>query len=76
MVNKPHLCGTFLYNISKGNIGVTIVTHGIFNATPFILNDFLSHSETKNFISYELLLALSFLFIAIMLLLFTRGKLG
>jgi uncharacterized protein len=67
---------TFLYNLSKGNIAVTIVTHGIFNATPFILNDFLSHSATEDFISYELLLSLSFLFVAIMLLLFTRGRLG
>ena len=67
---------TFLYNISKGNIAVAIIIHGIFNASPFILNDFLSHSATKTFISFELLLALSFLFVAIMLLLFTRGRLG
>ncbi|MGN6212284.1 CPBP family intramembrane glutamic endopeptidase [Parafilimonas sp.] len=67
---------TFIYNISKGNIAIAIIMHGIFNCSPFILNDFLSNAVTKDFISFEQLLALSFLFLAIILLLFTRGKLG
>ena len=58
---------TFIYNISKGNIAVAIIMHGIFNCSPFILNDFLSDAATKDFISFELLLALSFLFLAVAL---------
>lgn len=67
---------TFIYNISKGNIVVAIIMHGIFNSSPFILNDFLANSATKELISFELLLALSFVFLAVLLLLFTQGRLG
>jgi len=67
---------TFVYNISKGNLIIAIITHAIFNSSPFVLNAFLANAKTRNFISTELLLALSFLFIATMLLIFTRGRLG
>lgn len=67
---------TFVYNISKENIIIAIIMHAVFNSSPFVLNAFLANAKTKNFISVELLLALSFLFVATMLLILTRGKLG
>ena len=67
---------TFGYNISKGNIVIAIIMHAIFNSSPFVLNAFLANARTRDLISTELLLALSFLFIAAMLLMFTRGALG
>ena len=67
---------TFVYNISKGNIVIAIIMHAIFNSSSLVLNAFLVNTRTKDFISVELLLALSFLFTAAMLLIFTRGKLG
>jgi hypothetical protein len=44
--------------------------------SPFVLNAFLANARTRDLISTELLLALSFLFIAAILLMFTRGALG
>lgn len=67
---------TLVYNITQGNVVIMILMHGIFNASPFILNDFLAHTESGEFISFELAFALSFLLLALALLLFTRGRLG
>jgi membrane protease YdiL (CAAX protease family) len=67
---------TACFNVSRGSILVAIVLHAVFNASSGILGRFLAHAEITTEIRPELILAGSFLLVAIIITLLTRGRLG
>ncbi|HEX4757781.1 MAG TPA: CPBP family intramembrane glutamic endopeptidase [Terracidiphilus sp.] len=64
------------FNASGGAVVVAILTHSAFNASPRFLPSFLGTTSTREHPPAELLIAFAFLALAVLAVLFTRGRLN
>jgi membrane protease YdiL (CAAX protease family) len=64
----------FAFNASGQLIFVAILMHSAFNAANFVLPGFLGNLPTRQHPAEGLLVTLSFLLVALILLVFTRGR--
>ncbi len=67
---------TFGFNLSGGSVLVAIIMHSAFNSCSRVLGGFLEAAKTRERPSAETTLALSFLVVAILITVFTRGRLA
>lgn len=66
----------YAFNASGGAVLVAILMHSAFNASPRFLPSFLGTTSTREHPPSELLIAFAFLALAILAVLFTRGRLN
>jgi membrane protease YdiL (CAAX protease family) len=64
------------FNASGGAVLVAILMHSVFNASPRFLPSFLGTTSTREHPPAELLIAFAFLALAVLAVLFTRGRLN
>jgi len=67
---------TFGFNLSGSSVIVAIVMHSAFNAGSTVLNGFLRSAGVRKSLSGEVAIAASFLLVAGLIAVFTRGRLG
>ena len=67
---------TFSFNLSGGSVIVAVLLHSAFNSSSAVLGGFLGKAETRDYPSAEIILAGSFILIALLLIIGTGGRLG
>ncbi len=67
---------TFLFNLSRGSLIIAILAHASFNTTSRWLGALLGHLSLREKLTPELVIAVCGLAVAIILVLFTRGRLA
>jgi membrane protease YdiL (CAAX protease family) len=77
MVIASAIIIAFGFNISGGNTLVAIYLHGLLNiGTGIIMNDFVGKAEIRKFPSQGAVLVMSYVAVAALVAIFTRGRLG
>jgi ABC-type spermidine/putrescine transport system permease subunit II len=67
---------TFLFNLSRGSLIIAILGHASFNTTSRWLEALLGHLSLREKLTPELVIGVCGLAVAIILVLFTRGRLA
>ena len=66
----------FAFNVSRASMGVAIVTHAVFNASSAIMGRVFTGAEIRATVSPSVVLVCSFVLVATVVTLVTRGRLG
>ena len=66
----------FAFNVSRASIGVAIVTHAVFNASSAIMGRVFTGTAVRVRMSPSVVLVCSFVLVATVVTLVTRGRLG
>ncbi len=66
----------YAFNSSGGSVIVAILMHSAFNSSSQFIGPYLGATPTRDYPSGEVLIGLSFLLVAVMALVITRGRLG